>query len=366
MSSQEMVSQGQAVVPPQDLVAENPSAMLKGLTLKNGWAVVEKINLSGETTGGQFFSLAYHVENEQGQRAFLKALDLNSALTQKTGEPVTKRLERVTAVHNFEVDLLERCRARGLNRVVRALDHGEANVPGSAIPVPYLIFELARGDTHRALAAMKTLDMVWVFNTLHHAAVGLQQLHGIGIAHKDFKPSNILFFEEGHAKLADLGRASIKGISGPHDGLALACQWHYAPPEHLYGFQSPSWECKHLAADLYQLGAYAYFLFTKVPLTSVIFWNVPSEFQPAAFSGAYSEALPILKYGLSEALLGLEKVTPKKISEILTETVRQLCDPDPLVRGHPAEHAARFGSKYGVRRFLSSFDRMRRIMETAV
>jgi serine/threonine protein kinase len=362
----EEANHSQSETPKQDPMVENPSALLEGLVLKNGWRVLKKINLSGETTGGRFFSLAYHAENERGHRAFLKALDLNSALTEKTDEPVTKRLERVTTIHNFEVDLLEKCGTHGLNRVVRALDHGEATVPGNVIPVPYLIFELAKGDTHKALATMDTLDSVWIFNTLHDAAVGLQQLHGIGIAHKDFKPSNILFFEEGHAKLADLGRASMKGITGPHDALITACQPHYAPPDHLYGFQPPNWECKHLAADLYQLGAYAYFLFTKVPLTTVILQNVSPTFRPTVFAGEYSEVLPSLKYALSNALLGLQKVAPLQIADILTETVRQLCEPDPVVRGHPAEHAARFGPKYAVRRFLSSFDRMRRIMEMEV
>jgi hypothetical protein len=33
-------------------------------------------------------------------------------------------------------------------------------------------------STHRALAAMKTLDMVWVFNTLHYAAVGCSNCMG--------------------------------------------------------------------------------------------------------------------------------------------------------------------------------------------
>jgi hypothetical protein len=39
----------------------NPSAMLEGLTLQNGWKVLNRIDLSAETTGGRF-SIAYRVE----------------------------------------------------------------------------------------------------------------------------------------------------------------------------------------------------------------------------------------------------------------------------------------------------------------
>jgi hypothetical protein len=48
--SAEEANQSRSVTPTQDQMVENPSALLEGLVLKNGWRVVEKINLSGETT----------------------------------------------------------------------------------------------------------------------------------------------------------------------------------------------------------------------------------------------------------------------------------------------------------------------------
>ena len=70
------------------------------------------------------------------------------------------------------------------------------------------------GGSPRQEADISTADD----RTLHHIAVGLQQLHGEGIAHQDLKPSNVLFFETFGAKLADLGCAdTLKNpASSPH------------------------------------------------------------------------------------------------------------------------------------------------------
>lgn len=342
----------------------NPSEQLEGLELKDGWKVGRRIDLRSETTGGRFFSVAYRVQRSDGQAAFLKALDLKSVFTEETEEPLTKRLERLTAVHNFEVELLEKCGQRNLNRVVRALGHGEAKVPGSIFPVPYLIFELAAGgDTHKAIAAARNIDAVWIFQTLHEVALGIGQLHGIGIAHKDLKPSNVLFFPGAGAKLADLGRASFKFGAGPHDDLICACQEHYAPIDQLYGFRSTNWDERHLSADLYHLGGYAYFLFMQVPITPAILYRVPSGFQPNEFGGPLEEVLPFLRHALSDALVALADTAPPVITDQLTETIRMLCEPDPRRRGHPAEHPPAIGFKYIIRRFLSSFDSMRQRVE---
>lgn len=54
---------------------------------------------------------------------------------------------------------------------------------------------------------------------MHQITAALRQLHGSGIAHQDIKPSNILFFQDDHTKLADLGRASDRHGGSPHDEL---------------------------------------------------------------------------------------------------------------------------------------------------
>lgn len=68
-------------------------------------------------------------------------------------------------------------------------------VPGQGFTkVFYLIFELADGDIRRHLAVQESLDLAFVLRTLHHVAVGLDQLHRADIAHQDLKPSNVLIY----------------------------------------------------------------------------------------------------------------------------------------------------------------------------
>ncbi len=60
------------------------------------------------------------------------------------------------------------------------------------LPVQYSIFEMADCDTPTYMDVSVKLDLAWTVRMLHQAAVGLQQLHGIGIAPQDLKPSNVL------------------------------------------------------------------------------------------------------------------------------------------------------------------------------
>lgn len=92
------------------------------------------------------------------------------------------------------------------------------------------------------------------------AAVGVAVLaalvaaHGLGITHRDVKPSNILIGADGRVLLADFGVASHRGhptiASGPVGTLA------YMAPEQFAGSRGRS------AGDLFSLGATLYFALT--------------------------------------------------------------------------------------------------------
>lgn len=185
-----------------------PHELLNGLSLKNGWGIIQKLERSNDNTGGNF-SCGYIAERSDGQRGYLKALDFFSRLPESY-DPA-RDLEPLISAFNFERDLLYRCQAKHLSHVIIALDDGAVTVPNVPPPstVLYIIFELAEGDVRTQIAQADELDIAWAFRSLRQMAVGLQQLHSISVAHQDLKPSNVLLFAgRTSAKLADLGRAA--------------------------------------------------------------------------------------------------------------------------------------------------------------
>ena len=201
------------------------------------------------------------VEAEDGTRAFLKALDYSDALSFPDPAPV---LYQMTKAYLFERDLLTRCKAHGMDRVVRALAHGAVHVEGAPEggAVQYLVFEMADGDIRSRLSLVEKVEVAWLLRSLHHIANGIQQLHRVGIAHQDIKPSNVLVFNSELSKVADLGRASYRGQAGPNDEFDCAGDKSYAPPELLYGYAHPDWDLRRYGCDAYLLGSMVVFLFT--------------------------------------------------------------------------------------------------------
>lgn len=137
-----------------------PATQLLGLTLENGWKVVEALpgpRYSGGTGG--HFSAGYVVERN-GQRAFLKALDYSAAL--QAADPAVE-LQRMTTAFNFEREILFRCRDENLSRIIRTLEDGKVNVNAASSVgiVQYLIFELADSDIRMHAVAGAAITNAW-------------------------------------------------------------------------------------------------------------------------------------------------------------------------------------------------------------
>ncbi len=245
-----------------------PAEQLLDLELPDGWRVIERILPSAAASGG-VFSKGYLVENEDGRRAYLKALDYSGAL--RTPDPATV-LQAMTSAYLHERDLLRRCSERRLDRVVLAVGDGAITVDPAnpAGVVQYLILELADGDVRNHLDQMDRVDVAWILRSLHHVTVGLRQLHGQGIAHQDLKLSNVLVFDERYSKVGDLGRAVSRNAPAPHRDLAVAGDRSYAPVELLYGYVPPDWNTRRFACDAYLVGSMVVFFITGLSITSLI------------------------------------------------------------------------------------------------
>ena len=338
---------------------ENAASQLVGRPLENGWSVIERIESPGSGTPG-YFSVGYVVEQTDGRRGFLKALDYSRAFRAGVDTPLV--LKNMTSAYVYERDLLRRCRDRKFNRIVQILDEGSVSIPGAPDPpVDYLIFELADTDARSRLDKTADIDIAWALRTLHHMATALAQLHGEKIAHQDVKPANVLLFGDS-SKLGDLGRASQKGVEIWYDDVNFPGDNRYAPPEFLYGYVSDDWDRRRITADLYQLGSLATFFFAQAAMTPLIIAKLRDEHRPGPgpWSGTFEEVLPYLTQAFSEVLevvkRAMARVTgDEDISEQLTQQITYLCEPDPRHRGSPIEHRE-VSNPSSLRRFVSAFD----------
>ena len=121
-------------------------------------------------------------------------------------------------------------------------------------------------------------------------AVGVQQLHNIGIAHQDLKPSNVLVFNS-ESKIGDLGRASDKDHPFKYDSYVMPGDRNYAPVEQWYSYRFSSGFEEKFAADLYLLGSLFMFFFTGLSMSQCMFDQL--KLSKASSSGTFRGDLPI-------------------------------------------------------------------------
>lgn len=340
----------------------NAAHQLLGHLLPGGWKVVERFQGSPSGTGG-VFSVGYVVESEDdGRKAFLKALDYSKAFSMP--DPA-RALESMTSAFNFERDILEKCRNSHLSRIVLAIADGKYDVPGIATGIPtvnYLIFELADGDVRKYLDIAGTFDIAWALRCLHHIATGLSQLHGQGMAHQDLKPSNVIVFKGKSSKIGDVGRTVSKEILAPHEDAEIAGDKGYAPLELLYGYLDPDWNCRRLGCDAYLLGSMVVFFYMNVGMTSAILNELHPSHYPMNWSGTFFEVLPHLRDAFNRVIEKFEKCLIPELKDELSNMVRQLCEPDPNLRGHPLNRRG-VRNPYSLERYVTKLDLLTRKAE---
>lgn len=329
---------------------------LTGRVLDDGWEVVERLESADEQTGAAW-SVGYIVQHKDGRIGYLKAFDYASAL--EAADPA-RELEDLASSYNCERELLDLCGERRLSRIVRSLCAGTTRVPGHMpAAVSYLIFELAQEDARLRVSQADMTNPVPMLCLARHAAVALAQLHSIGAAHQDIKPSNFLIWTDGTApegKLGDLGCAYLPGRPSPFDDFSIAGDLVYAAPEQLYGCRNRIWEPeRRRAADVYALGGLICFLLTGVPYNAILYSYVDRSQRWEHWSGSFDDVLPGLIDAHGLALKRLRTVFYEDIAEELSALFDDLCYPDPLLRGDDV--ARRHGkSPFRLERFISRIE----------
>lgn len=333
-------------------MTQAPAEMLAGRQLDGGWTVIGRIYRNDQATGGHF-SVGYHVRHESGKEGFLKALDFSECFLDQ--DP-PRALELATTAFNFERRILRNCRDKRLSRIASAITDGTIFIPGTNYPVSYIILEKADGDIRNFFDLEGSITHAWMLRSLHHVATGLLQLHSQRIAHQDLKPSNVLVFGGGGTKVGDLGRAADGDQTGPYDGLGIAGDKTYAPPELLYGQVDPDWTKRRLGCDLYLFGSLMFFFFGRGNVTALILSHLSEDLRPGVWADDYQTALPHV-YSAFDAVMQdfLSDLETRKTlnSGEIVQLVRYLCDPDPGRRGYPRSRPA---AQYSMERFVSRLD----------
>ena len=266
------------------------AAKLAGLSLAGGW-VVDRA-LPKKSSSGGTFSFFYEAHN--GDRVgFLKAIDFTEAF--EPGVDTVTRLKNLTAAFELERDIVLLCAERRLSKVVKAIAHGEVQVPDmGAIEgrVFYLIFEKADGDVRGQSDVTNRLDTHWCLRAIRDVCLGLEQIHRLHIAHQDTKPSNVLFYPDKNFRITDFGRSSKKDRQVYHDEYDFAGDYTYAPPELLYGSKHTEFSVRRFGTDLYMLGNLVAFMFSGINVTADIFSRIDAGFHYSNWHGTYSQVLP--------------------------------------------------------------------------
>lgn len=132
---------------------------------------------------------------------------------------------------------------------------------------------------------------------------GLMAAQSSGLIHRDVKPGNILFSDEGVSKIVDFGLAK-RELNKDNDQEELWATPYYVPPEKLHG------EKEDFRSDIYSLGATLFHAMAGKP--------------PCASDTASIEELKILK----QKKISLEVVAPN-ISITTCELIDKMMDKSP-------------------------------------
>jgi eukaryotic-like serine/threonine-protein kinase len=158
-------------------------------------------------------------------------------------------LSNKTALARFmeEYSLVESIHSRHVARVYR---HGKSEEHA------YLVMEFFEGGDLNKRLAGKPMDPVEALRIFRELMFALGEIHEKGILHRDLKPQNLMFREDGTLALLDFGIAKqIDAIDRTHQGEVLGTP-RYMSPEQVQG------RALDLRTDIYSAGVLLYQMLT--------------------------------------------------------------------------------------------------------
>ena len=143
--------------------------------------------------------------------------------------------------------------------IIAIFDTGEES-DASGVVQHFMVMEYCGGGTLANLAGGKPLPADKVKSIAVHICDALAYAHDNGIVHRDIKPDNVLFAEDGTVKVADFGiaKAAFSGRDLTTTGSILGTVTYLAP-------EQAKGEEPDARSDIYSLGALLYELTTGRP-----------------------------------------------------------------------------------------------------
>jgi serine/threonine protein kinase len=336
---------------------------LQGLTTDCGWEIFEKVS-SKQHSGGNH-CVRYLARNDKGDVAFLKAMDLSRAFKFQARDRL-QVINDLTGHYLFERDILSKCKDKNMTKVVVPLSAGEirlANQPAPLDEVYFIIFEKAETDLRQAF--LNSPPQIWYsfFRAIKHTCLGLEQLHGAGIAHQDIKPSNILNFKKDISKIADLGRVIDAEGDSPFAHLHFAGDPNYAPIEILLNVSVNNFNERYLA-DLNAVGSLIYQTLMGVQITGAL-TSEAILISPAIQRMSYQQALPVYETAFFTIMDRLYQESEVRfdadIANAIVGTLTEMCHPDYKKRGSPK--AITISARTNMRRYTSKINGILRLFK---
>jgi CheY-like chemotaxis protein/tRNA A-37 threonylcarbamoyl transferase component Bud32 len=146
-----------------------------------------------------------------------------------------------------EYALIERIQSRHVARI-----HGHGDVEGHA----YLVMEFFEGGDLNKRLAGQPLPAVEALRLFRELMLALGDIHEKGILHRDLKPQNLMFREDGSLAIVDFGIAKqIDGVDRTNVGEVLGTP-RYMSPEQVQG------RALDLRTDIYSAGVLLYQMLT--------------------------------------------------------------------------------------------------------
>ncbi len=172
------------------------------------------------------------------------------------GAYALKRIRNPRRRQRFEAEVVAIARLRHPN-VVRLVDHSALGASDDDVGKQFMVMPLAAGGSLAARVKVYKGSLDGALAVARPLASALSAAHALGIVHRDVKPGNVLFADEGNDPwLSDFGICLVRDTERVTETHEVAGPWAFMAPEVEHGGRLDVTP----AADVYSLGKLIFYM----------------------------------------------------------------------------------------------------------